>query len=230
MSQKDRLVLQHIILDDEKKPRISQITEAGLLCKSGINSSGVSVFLNAISQRGLSLQALPIHIGLRVVLEAATREDAISQITELGIATSGNMLIADKTGSNCLEFTHADLIRMETNDGLIVHTNHFVAEHCFIPQTDLPWPDTIARLQRATLLLKKCHLECTGPTNAMKCLEQILEDEDGFPTAINRCNTDESTSATLFSIVADLRNNTARIRLGRPSAPEGIWRLNPTEL
>ncbi|KAJ6787471.1 hypothetical protein PWT90_02695 [Aphanocladium album] len=50
LPQKYRLVLQHIVPKENAKPRISLATEAGLLCKSGINCSGVSVFLNAISQ------------------------------------------------------------------------------------------------------------------------------------------------------------------------------------
>ncbi|KAJ4153302.1 hypothetical protein LMH87_009794 [Akanthomyces muscarius] len=230
IAQKSRLVLQHIIPVDGTKPRISQATEAGLLSKSGINSKGVAVFLNAIPQRGISLQALPIHIALREALEAVTREDAISRITELGIATAGNILVADETGGTCLESSHADLIRLEMTAGQIAHTNHFVVRHSFTPSEKFPWPDTKPRLDRAAHLLEAYRSELTAVTDGMKCIEHVLEDEDGFPAAINRCNADGSNSATLFSIVSNLSRKSARLRLGRPSAPEGIWDLNPAEL
>lgn len=230
IAQKSRLVLQHIIPVDGTKPRISQATEAGLLAKSGINSKGVAVFLNAIPQTGISPQALPIHIALREALQAATREDAISRITDLGIATSGSILIADETGGTCLEFSHADLIRLDMMDGQIAHTNHFVARHCFTPSEKLPWPDTKPRLRRVAHLLKAYRNEPTAMTDGTKCIEHILEDEDGFPAAINRCNADGSSIATLFSIVSNLSQKTARLRLGRPSAPESVWDLTPAEL
>lgn len=223
-------MLQHIIPADESKPRLSYATEAGLLCKSGINSSGVAVFLNAISQSGISFEALPIHIALRTVLESTSVTDAVSKMLEMKVGTSGNMLIADQAGSICLEFTHADAKEIQMRDGQIAHTNHFLEPHCFTPTSKLPWPDTIQRMQRVTHLLEDYRRGMSSATDGVQCLEHILEDEDGFPTSINRCGTEENGSATLFSIVADLNRKTACLRLGRPSQPDMIWKLSPTEL
>lgn len=228
--QKARLILQHIIPTDAKKAKMSFATEAGLLCKSGMNSFGVAVFLNAISQRGVTFQALPIHIGLRIVLEEETRANAVVKIRNLGLGTSGNMLIADGDGAVCLEFSHGDVMELNTVNGKVAHTNHFLAEHGFTPSHHLPWPDTIPRLKRATALLEACKIDCPTPTDGMRCIEKILEDEDGYPKSINRADSQGNSSATLFSIAVNTTLATGRLRLGRPSSPECVWELNPGRL
>ncbi|KAJ3498529.1 hypothetical protein NLG97_g1047 [Lecanicillium saksenae] len=145
----------------------------------------------------------------------------------MGMLSDGCTALAWKTDNFCIAGQNWD---MEMTAGQIAHTNHFLAQHCFPPPAKLRWPDTIPRLERVTYLLQKCKAELTDATDGMRCVENILDDEDGFPVAINRYTADADGSATLFSIVTDLKKKTARLRFGRPSAPEGIWTLNPAAL
>ena len=57
-------------------PAIKMVTEAGIIGKIGLNSSGVGVCLNAIKIKGMDPTKLPCHLGLRMVLESPSRAEA----------------------------------------------------------------------------------------------------------------------------------------------------------
>jgi isopenicillin-N N-acyltransferase-like protein len=59
------------------------VTEAGLIGKIGINLSGVGVCLNAIRAQDMDLTRLPTHLGLRMVLESESREDAVRKLENI---------------------------------------------------------------------------------------------------------------------------------------------------
>ena len=210
-------------------PKVSQVTEAGLVSKIGINSRGVGVFLNAIHAKGVNYGALPVHIALRVALESDSSEAAVRRLRSLGVATACHILIADKLGANSLEFSHLDCHIIPMKQGKIAHTNHFLVKHEAGVEDRLAWPDSVPRMHRVSSLLDKLDAEI-DENEAFRAIEKILEDEDGFPVSINRQATSTSSSATLFSIVADLNNATAHVRLGRPTQVEGSWTLAPALL
>lgn len=193
-----------------------------------MNSLGVSVFLNAIQARGVNFAAVPIHVALRMVLEADSRMTAVSRLSKLGFGTSGNILIADPTGGTCLEFSHLDVVELQMLAGHIAHTNHFLAAHYPGVKDNMPWPDSLPRMQRVTDLLQRRRSQETLD-NPIAVIEEILEDEDGFPTSINRQSSDGNESSTLFSIAVDTLSRRGRVRVGRPSQCEEIYILNPAE-
>lgn len=215
--------------DTPQKPNISVVTEAGLLAKSGINSAGVAVFINAIWARGVNFQALPVHFALRLVLESTDRAQAVSTLKSLGLGTAVHVMVADATGATSIEGSHLDTVLLEMVDGRIAHTNHFLTEHADGVVGVHLFADTTQRMERATKLLGAAQAPA-GSSTGTPIIEHILEDDQGFPTSINRKATGKETSETLFSIVADLRAGTARVRLGRPSEDEGIWNLQPAKL
>ncbi|KAK5994221.1 Acyl-coenzyme A:6-aminopenicillanic-acid-acyltransferase 40 kDa form [Cladobotryum mycophilum] len=229
--QKERLVLLHIRPNQDNfhpKPSISQVTEAGIIGKIGLNSSGVAVFLNAIRARGVNYQALPLHLTFRVAMESTSRLKAVAKLRSLGSGTSGHILIADITGATSLEFTHYDIVQMEMANGQIAHTNHFLAEHN-PPVTDsVIFPDTFTRMERIQNLLHESWPQPAQSGNgAVSALESMLADEMGYPASINRRSSGpENMSSTLFSIVTDLHAKTAAIRIGRPTECEEIVRLD----
>lgn len=226
--QKGRLLLLHIKPNDGK-PNMSFVTEAGLLTKSGINSSGVAVLLNAVICRGVNYSALPVHFALRLVLESQSRAEAVERICKSGACTAAHILVADDTGATSLEVSHLDTVKLEMVDGQIAHTNHFVGEHVTGAQSVLTFfPDSERRMSRISALLKE--KKAAVATDGVKLLERMLEDEDGYPGSINRKETPEKDLATLYSIALDLRARTGRVRLGRPTESEGTWILNPQQL
>ncbi|EGX91304.1 Acyl-coenzyme A:6-aminopenicillanic-acid-acyltransferase 40 kDa form, putative [Cordyceps militaris CM01] len=229
--QKARLVLLHIKPAPDgstQRPRASLVTEAGLLCKSGINSAGVGVFINAIKARGVRFDALPLHVAFRVVLDSESRVKAVARLRALALGTSGHILVADRTGGTSLEFTHLGVRQLDMADGRLAHTNHFLVAHEPPVADAVIFPDSLARMARISELLARANAKQAG--GGVACCERMLQDEEGFPTAINRKRSPVRDSETLFSIVADLEAGMAYVKLGRPSEPDGHWVLKPAEL
>ncbi|KAK5018658.1 hypothetical protein LTR16_002078 [Cryomyces antarcticus] len=238
--QKANLVALRI--HQRPKPSIHMITEAGIIGKIGINSCGVGVLLNAISSPGLSYTSLPVHLALRAVLDSSSGPSAVQELKTARVAAACHIMIADaETGGTGLECSWKDMAEIEMGSqgtgtgsegqgrgglrGVVVHTNHFVREHATGIAEMLELPDSIARLARITALVRE-RLE-KGEQPSAQALEEMLQDESGYPTSINRHETDSSTVATLFSVVMDLKTRKAIVKLGRPSEPEDVVVLDP---
>lgn len=218
--QKENLVVVNI--EQEGKPRVSMITEAGIIGKIGLNSSGVGVCLNAIRVKGMDPTHLPVHLGLRVVLESSSKEEAISQLERHGIASSAHMLIADPNGAIGLECTAVGFVKLPMDSQRkIVHTNHLIANHPGVEDTKF-WKDSFNRIDRIQELTK------TLSDNPMENdIYHLFVDEDNYPASICRAQAGESRAATLFNILMNLTDKTAIIRMGRPVMAEEVITLAP---
>src|SRR5258706_5549345 len=80
------------------KPTISMMTEAGLIGKIGLNSSGLGVCLNAIRARGVDFSRLPVHLALRCLLNSTSKAAAIARLEKVGVASACHILVADREG------------------------------------------------------------------------------------------------------------------------------------
>ena len=106
------------------------ITEAGILGKIGLNSSGVGVTLNAIKARGVDFCKLPCHLALRTVLNSHSRISAVEKLASIGVASACHITVGDDTGGAGLECSHRDIVTIGMSDqGVCSHTNHFVRWH-----------------------------------------------------------------------------------------------------
>ena len=211
MEQIPNIVCLHI--EKPSVPRIHMMTEAGIIGKIGLNSAGVGVTLNAIAARGVDTTRLPCHLALRAVLESISRKDAVTKLAKHGIASSCHIQIADaESGGIGLENTAYDTIEMPQNEhGICTHSNHFVMKH--IKECEnRGLPDSTVRLARIQALLKE-NME----KPSMEGLRGLLKDEKNYPTAICRAPTEKSTLATLFSVVMDLSEKHAKVKMGRPT-------------
>ncbi len=222
--QKENLILLRI--HHSSKPVIHMITEAGIIGKIGLNSAGVGVCLNAIRARGVDFNKLPCHLSLRAALESPSRVEAVLTLGRAGVASACHILIADATGGMGLECSSQDICGLPMRDGKVLHTNHFVVDHAGI-EDKMQLKDSPFRIGRIHELVSAAETE--DPVPKADRIEKLLEDEMHYPTAICRAETDDSTVATLFSIVMDLKAKTAKVRLGRPCEPEDTLFLCPTE-
>ena len=218
-AQKENLVA--LTIAQPGKPTIKMITEAGLIGKIGLNSAGVGVCLNAIKAKGMDPSRIPCHLGLRMVLESASREDAVRKLEGCGVASSCHMLVADALGGTGLEWSSKDLRKIEMNSSSqVFHTNHYLAEHQK-GVVDTVWlKDSLVRIVRIEELCKML-----GESPAMDELAGVFKDEKGFPTSICRNEKDGSATGTLFNIVMDLEAKKAAVILGRPVEPEQYFEL-----
>jgi isopenicillin-N N-acyltransferase-like protein len=220
-AQKQNLIALTIHQQSQNKPTIKMITEAGLIGKIGLNSAGVGVCLNAIKVHGMDPSRIPCHLGLRLVLDSFSREEAVRELEACGVASSCHMLVADATGGVGLEWSSKDLKNVEMNgEGQVFHTNHYLAVH-EQGVVDTVWlKDSLVRIVRVQELCGRL-----GESPGVEEVAEVFKDEKGLPTSICRNEPDEGATATLFNIVMDLEARKAVVTLGRPVEPEEHFEL-----
>lgn len=190
-----------------------------------MNSAGVGVLLNAIRAKGMDSTRLPCHLGLRMVLESWTREEAITKLEKHGIASSCHMLIADPSGGVGVEWSYIDVQKLSMNAaGQVFHSNHYLVPHPGV--IDTVWlEDSKYRVKRIEELCKRL-----GNSPSIDSVQAIFKDESNYPESICRDtpahNGGNGHSATLFNIVMDLEARAAKVILGRPTAPEEFIELS----
>lgn len=233
-AQRANLVILHIDNSSSPSPslpNIATVTEAGLLAKTGLNSSGVGVCLNALRCRGIDRTRLPIHLALRRALECHSRADAVRALRETGLAGCGHILVADAaTGGVGLECTSRWVRELDMDGGgRVHHTNHLLLlreEDEGKGVEDTTWlADSRPRLARAKELTAGIaagggggQAKEKGAPPSTESLFEVFKDEQGYPASINRRqNLPQVKTETLFTIVMDLVARSARVTFGRPT-------------
>ncbi|KAK4496273.1 hypothetical protein PRZ48_012253 [Zasmidium cellare] len=212
--QKANLV--KMTIEQPGKPTIKMMTEAGLIGKIGLNSAGVGVCLNAIKAKGMDPTRLPCHMGLRMVLESQSREEAVQKLEKYGIASACHMLIADPTGGVGLEWSSVEMRKVVMNDKQqVFHSNHYLLQHNGVE--DKNWlADSTFRVNRIEELSKQVEGEPT-----YEKLIEVFKDTANAPGSICRKQDNKkSWSATLFNIIMDLESRKANVALGKPDSPD----------
>lgn len=192
------------------------ITEAGIIGKIGLNSSGVGVTLNAIKARGVDFAKLPCHLALRTILNSGSRTEAVGRLTKAGVASACHITIADATtGGVGLECSHKDIVPIAMSDaGVCTHTNHFVKAHTAgVVDANLLGEDSPSRLERIRALIAQ---EGGDAAPSFERIERFLQDEEGYPYSICRAPASDCRLETLFSICMNLSEKKATVRIGRP--------------
>lgn len=216
--QKRNLVV--LSVEQSGKPRIKMITEAGIIGKIGFNDRGVGVCLNAIRAKGVDMGRVPVHLGLRMVLESESREEAVRRLEECGVASACHMLVVDGTGGVGLEWSSTGVEKVEMDgEGRVFHTNHYLKEHGKV--VDLDWlEDSRVRVKRIEELADRI-----GGEPGWDDFEAVFKDTEGFPGSICRKQEGKVQSETLFNIVMDLKGLKASVTVGRPVEPEEVFEL-----
>lgn len=223
VEQKENLVVLSVA-GREGKPNIKMVTEAGIIGKIGLNDAGVGVCLNAIAARGMSVERLPVHLGLRLCLDSNSKEEAVKRIKEAGIGAACTITVADGNGAVALECSSTGIQEIEMDGtGRVFHSNHYLKEQVGVRDSILP-KDTLNRVKRIEELADGIAVEDVS----VESITRLFEDEEGIPGAICRIQGDGSKAATIFNIVSDLSAKKAQVILGRPTEPEEKFWLDFT--
>ena len=219
VEQKSSLV--NVTIEQQGKPTIKMITEAGIIGKIGLNEKGVGVALNAVRAKGMDTSRLPVHLGLRMALESRSAKEAETKIREFGIASASSIGIADaQDGGFALECSCKGFGKVERDDdGKMFHSNHFLVEQEGV--IDLRKPtDTLQRITRIEELAGRIK----GDVTFEKLLE-VFKDEKGYPASICRAVGGPGWGASIFNIVMELKSRRALVTVGRPIEPEDTFWL-----
>ena len=212
-AQGRNLILCRVSQPGTDIPDFFMITEAGIIGKIGFNSAGVGCCLNAIRARGVDPNRIPIHFGLRTVLESKSKMEALEKIKSKGIASSAHLLIADSEGAVGLECSYIGFQELQPDDmGRIFHANNYIAEHknVYEPEWLKDSPVRTARMREIATT------EVMGKAS-LRAIRELYKDEANLPGAINRKEADASSLVTLFNVVFNLTERKALVTMGRPT-------------
>lgn len=214
LEQKENIILMTV--RQPGHPIIKTVTEAGMLGKVGLNEHGVGVCFNAIRARGVATMHLPVHLGLRTVLESESADAAVRKLEEAGLAASGHFLIADADKAVAFEFTHGTIEKIQPVDGRVYHTNHLLVPHAGV-HSGTCFETSEPRYERMVQLADELQGRAGGEP-AWEGFSGLFEDAS-FAQGICR-QADETGVATLFRIVMDLRTRRAVVSMGEPCRVE----------
>lgn len=223
-SQSKSLLLLEI--EQEGKPSIKMITEGGIIGKIGFNSAGIGVCLNALMTDRKSAQ-IPIHLGLRSVLNSNSLHEAISKIKHGQMASTANFLIASFEGEGRsmaanIEVSPFGIDMFAGIDGTVVHTNHICSHEIkkHLKETnEFIFEDSMIRKNRAEYLV---HLNTrAGAEINEEHFKEWFTDKYNYPNSINHHanpNAPEHRQMeTVFSIIMNLTKQTMQLCIGKPT-------------
>lgn len=237
---------------DERGHRVLTLTEAGMLAKTGLNSSGVGQCLTmlACDRDGRTAPAgVPYHVLARATLEADSLGWALRAACRSPRNASINLLLGQAgdpvsgdpvTGGELidLELVPGDVGWLHPDRGLITHANH-LESGLLVRDVQKEWGgSSLFRAARARRLLT----EAGGPLGAgpaaagkvrLEDLLRVLRDHAGFPHAICRHHDPRlpelEHAQTVCTVVMDLDERRFGVTDGPPCGHDPTWyELPPT--
>jgi isopenicillin-N N-acyltransferase-like protein len=205
----------------DEGPDFVTVVEAGLLAKTGMNSSGIGLTTNAlVTDRDRGEPGVPYHLVLRGILDAQNLSDAYATIQRGFRSSSANYLVASVDGIAVdIESAPGDFSRLFLQfptDGVLLHTNHFVSPAFDAKDVSL-WvmPDSPFRLERL-----RTSVSGAGPKLSIEDFESVLADHANHPSGIC-CHPDArldpfDRGATVASVLMDLDGRRMWIADGHP--------------
>ncbi|NJL05469.1 MAG: peptidase C45 [Chloroflexaceae bacterium] len=222
--QRAACVVLRILPENPDHPTILTLTEAGIVGKIGLNSSGLGVSLNILSSLQDGEQPdLPIHILLRLAMEHHSVASALELLRTQRGAASSCITLADADGqAACVELTPQATQVIAPEDGLLVHTNHCLTDATRANMRPVALvSSTEPRYDRAIALLQQQHGELDVDT-----MMDLLRDEYDAPRCICR-TTDASLHPadqveTVAAVVMDVAQRLMYIAADRPCATDFV--------
>lgn len=213
------------------KPTIVMQTEAGQVGRHGVNSAGIALNANGLGARWGQGMGVPQPIIRRRVLESTDMQVALRSVFESRQTLCSNLLVTHRDGFAIdLETTPDRHGWMYPTDGLLVHTNHFIA---FVPEqiagTYRPYSvNSLWRLPRLTDGLRAAR-HAPDSDGVRKAIATALRDHFGFPNSVCKHGDPSSVGTdlnqTIASSIVDLTTGEYRIAAGSPCGSE--YRLLP---
>jgi isopenicillin-N N-acyltransferase-like protein len=207
--------------EQDEGPNFVSVVEAGLLAKTGMNSSGLGVATNAlVTEDDRGEPAVPYHVLLRAFMDAETISDALAAAQRAPRSSSANYLLAHRDGIAVdIEAAPGDFSRLFLlfpDEGVTTHANHFRSP-AFDRRDVSLWvmPDSPFRLERL-----RTAVERAGPELSLDTFREALADHANYPSGIC-CHPDErmeehDQGSTVASVLMDLDDARIWVADGRP--------------
>ncbi|MBR4955774.1 MAG: hypothetical protein IKY46_07675 [Clostridia bacterium] len=213
---RDCIVIVHVYQED--KPNFVMVAEAGMIGGIGMNDRGIAVMLNALRAE-VACQGIPLRARMRAMLEAETLSAAYVRGSHAPVSVA-NLIATHKDGvAIAFEMDSRTVEPLIPEDGVLVHTNHYVGPKMYMKNDVNHMGSTYIRMQRIKTLVKECHGKIT-----IDDIKRMLKDHAGYPQSIcdheNMKDPLAKRDATNFAIIMDLTENCIHLAPGNPCENE----------
>lgn len=211
-----------LAVEQADRPNFVSVVEAGLLAKTGMNSSGLGVATNAlVTDTDRGDPGVPYHVVLRAFMDCENLSDALSAVQRGVRSSSANYLVAHADGVAVdMETAPGDFSRVlleYPDDGVALHTNHFRSPSFDGRDVSL-WvmPDSPFRLQRLSAAVRRSRPKGLS----LDTFRGVLGDHANYPSGIC-CHPDarmdpHDQGATVASVLMDLTDRRIWLADGHP--------------
>ena len=184
------------------------LTEAGILFRDGVNEAGIGVTGNSLSceQDGKDVLGMPVSVIRRRMLRHASMAKAAHEVFTAPRSYSINHLLAASGGGAIdLEAAPRDVFWVVPEDGVLVHSNHFLD-----PRASVTVRDDGPRKNPSTLyrhLRVRQHLTERSGSVTVSDMRAAFSDHFGWPESVcshPKHENDAHPTGTVASIVMDL--------------------------
>lgn len=206
----------------ETGPAFLTFVEAGILARHGLNEAGIGICGTFLGCDHAPQAGIPIAMIRRAILQSTTFPEAIGQVVRMPHSFSSNHVLAHREGEMVnLERTPETVFPMYAEDGILTHSNHFVAGMGHVRDTGIAlFPDSLYRYRR----LRQGLEERSRPLG-VEDFQAALADHFGHPHAVCRHAADPARQAnadpradivTVASVVMDLTELCMWVAPGAP--------------
>jgi isopenicillin-N N-acyltransferase like protein len=210
-------IVAEIVPDD--MPAVLMLMPAGQVSYIGINDRGLGVFANFLTCDQWR-HGLPRYFLSRLALTHETVDEAIGAVRGVQRASSRNLIMLDAQGTAAdLETTPTNDARLDPEDGLLAHSNHYIAEA--LQGEERSKPKSVAnshvRVQQMQDLLRARR----GELNA-QVMQEIMRDRACYPDTLCRMPGDDPDSdmITFASVIAEPSEGRMWVAVGPPNEHE----------
>lgn len=207
-------VVVEFVSDDA--PAVLMLTPAGQVSYIGINERGLGVFANYLTCDGWRV-GFPRYLLSRLALLHERVDDAIAAVRRVPRASSRNLIMLDAHGTAAdLETTPTLDARIDPVDGLLVHSNHYIASELLGEERS-----TGRHLENSRVRLRRMRelLQAKRGQLSVALLQDILRDRACYPDALCRMPGDdeESDIITFASVIAQPTRREFWVAVGPPN-------------
>lgn len=200
-------------------PSFICLTEAGIVGgKMGVNDCGIGLVENGLasSQDGKNPFEKPFHMRCREVLDAAEYDSALRPIVDRRRSCSANFMIGHAEGEIIDLETSPDLVTyIHPENGIVTHSNHFVAPGHGESQIEKIAPNTLYRSSRIRRLLSR-----TSGAITLDDMKAAASDHFGAPNSIcrhpDRKHPPAKRTMTTGAVLIDLNERIMHVADGPP--------------
>lgn len=205
-------IVMHVVPDDN--PAILMLTPAGQISYIGINDQGMAVFANFLNT-GNWRAGFPRYLLSRSVLEHDSIDAALARLATIPRASSRNVLMMERSGNAVdMELAVEREARIDPVDGVLAHSNHFVAAELSDCETSKPdrLHNSCLRLDRMTELIRADSGSITPEQTMTYCRDRV-----NAPDAICRHEGDgPGDYITFASVIARPAQGEMWVAVGPP--------------